>query len=54
MISCDKWVVKITGRTGEMMAEATILIKAMYDEINKENGKKVSDKFVDDITRRAK
>lgn len=54
MISCDKGVVKITGRTGEMMAEATVLIKAMYDEINKENGKKVADKFVDDITRRAK
>lgn len=54
MISCDKGLVRINGSIGETMAEATVLLKTMYDAINKEEGKKTADEFIDNITRRAK
>lgn len=38
MISCETGKVKITGKTDEIKAEATVLMNAMYGAICKEEG----------------
>lgn len=54
MISCETGKVKITGKTDEIKAEATVLMNAMYGAICKEEGEESADKFFDKLTKRAK
>lgn len=54
MISCETGKVKITGKIDEIKAEATVLMNAMYGAISKEDGEESADKFLDELTKRAK
>lgn len=54
MISYENGRVKITGKTDEIKAEATVLMNAMYGAICKEEGEESADKFLDELTKRAK
>jgi len=54
MISCETGKVKITGKTDEIKAEATVLMNAMYGAICKEEGEESADKFFDKLTKRVK
>lgn len=54
MISCKNWRVKITGEIDRTKAEATVLMNAIHGVISKEDGEESADKFLDELTKRAK
>ena len=54
MISCKNGRVKITGEIDRTKAEATVLMNAIHGVISKEDGEESADKFLDELTKRAK
>ena len=54
MISCKKGRIKISGGIDRIKAEATVLTNAIYGAISKEDGEESADKFLDELTKRAK
>ena len=54
MISCKNGRVKISGEIDRTKAEATVLMNAIYGAISKEDGEESADKFLDELTKRAK